>query len=224
MTRSAERRWPRPSWPRWRRPRPAGRCGTPASGPCPSTTTGAPRPRPGCGGPRSGRILPPARSTRSSSSSCCAAPGSGRSWASCRTRPPARISWQTSRGASSWTCTTAASRTSCRRACAPRCCTGPSTSTPTTSPCGGSTWTSGPAPGRWRITAGPHGCWAPGRRPGRLPGRARGPSALCLLPLERLGAGPAAGDLAALFRHRLRLTREVLNLTSEAWADESLNQ
>jgi hypothetical protein len=48
-------------------------------------------------------------------------------------------------------------------------------------------------------------------------------SALCLLPLERLAGAQPADDLAALFRHRLRLTREVLNLTSEAWAGERWN-
>jgi hypothetical protein len=46
-------------------------------------------------------------------------------------------------------------------------------------------------------------------------------SALCLLPLERLGRLQPDSDLEALFRRRLRLTREVVDLTAEAWASES---
>jgi hypothetical protein len=40
-------------------------------------------------------------------------------------------------------------------------------------------------------------------------------SALCLLPLERLGGEPPSADLQALFLRRLQLTRRVLDLTAE---------
>jgi hypothetical protein len=43
-------------------------------------------------------------------------------------------------------------------------------------------------------------------------------SALCLLPLELLGHPQPAGELEALLRQRLRLTRMVLDLTSELWS------
>jgi hypothetical protein len=43
-------------------------------------------------------------------------------------------------------------------------------------------------------------------------------SALCLLPLELLGSPQPTGELEALLRRRLRLTRTVLDLTAELWS------
>lgn len=43
-------------------------------------------------------------------------------------------------------------------------------------------------------------------------------SALCLLPLERLGREQPSAELEALFLRRLQLTRQVVDLTAEVWA------
>jgi hypothetical protein len=43
-------------------------------------------------------------------------------------------------------------------------------------------------------------------------------SALCLLPLERLGHTQPVAELEARFLRRLQLTRKVVDLTAEVWA------